>query len=83
MKDPPEELIAVMFPKTSKEFKRADVLSTALVRIDLVRWMDEMKHIIESDSDREKFLFFTESMRNSFINTGSLYRVQAAINWTE
>lgn len=83
VEDPPEELIAVMFPKTLKEFERAEVLSTALVQIDLVRWIDEMKHIIESDSNREMFLIFTETMRNSYINTGSLYRVQAAINRTD
>lgn len=83
MENPSEEQLLQTFPKTSREFHGAEILSNALVRVNLVKWMDEMKHICESDSDREEFLFFAETLRYSFLNTSHLYRIEAGMNWKE
>lgn len=82
MEDLSEQLLAKTFPTTPEEFDRVEILSTKLVRIDLVRWMDEMveTHICKRHWDREKFLFFTETMRSSFSNTHDLYKIQAMKN---
>lgn len=78
-----EEQLLQTFPKTSGEFYRAEILSNALVRNNLVKWMDEMKYICESDSDREKFFFFAETLKNSFLNICHLYRIESGMNWKE
>lgn len=77
-----EQWLANTFPKTPEEFDMVEVLSTTLVRINLVKWMSDMleKHIKESHPDREKFLFFTETMKSSHSNTNYLYKIQAAYN---
>ena len=89
MENPSEEqqYLANTFPKTPEEFDRVEVLARSFVRIDLVRWMNEMDkteiHINESNDDREKFSFFAKTMNSSFSNTIELYKIQAAKNLDE
>lgn len=82
-----EEYLANEFPKTPEEFDRVEVLSTSFVRIDLVRWMNEIVkkevHIIESSDERGRFSFFAETMDSSFSKTNDLYKIQAAKNLDE
>lgn len=82
-----QQYLTNTFPKTPEEFDRVEVLMRSFVRIDLVRWMNEIDeteiHINESNDDREKFSFFAETMNSSFSNTNQLYKIQAAKNLDE
>ena len=82
-----EEYLANVFPKTPEEFDRVEVISTSFVRIDLVRWMNEIVkkevHIIESSDGRGRFSFFAKTMDSSFSKTNDLYKIQAAKNLDE
>lgn len=75
------------FPKTPEQFDRVDVLARYFVRIDLVRWMNEIDkkeiRINEGIDEREKFSFFAKTMDSSFSNTNELYKIQAAKNLDE
>ena len=82
-----EEYLANKFPKTPEEFDKVGVLSREFVRIDLVRWMNEIANkevnIIESSDERERFSFFAKTMDSSLSNTNDLYKIQAAKNLDE
>lgn len=82
---PATELLAKTFPKITEEFNNVKVLSTSFLRIDLVRWMDEMvkTHISDSHCDKEKFLWFAKIMKLSLSNTNYLYKIQTIINLYE
>lgn len=82
---PATELLVKTFPKTTEEFNNVNVLSTSFLRIDLVKWMDEMvkTHISDSHCDKEKFLWFAKTMKLSLSNTNYLYKIQTAINLDE
>lgn len=85
MEDPSKEQLARTFPKTSETFEKMEILSNAMTRIDLVKWIEDIveEHIHDGHDHREKFLFFTETLKTSFANTKYLYTIQATINQDE
>lgn len=72
------------FPTTPEEFDRAGVITTTMVRIDLVKWINTMvkkyQYPDHYPSVAETLKFYSETITYSFDRMNWIYKLQAAEN---